>query len=165
MSIRVNQDLGSDISSVDQPFPGTVNRPVVVDGQVVVPRGARVSGEVTVATAAGHFRGRSELALRLVNLQFNGYTYALSGRWEALGPSRGRNSAEKIGGGAGLGALVGALVGHGKAAAIGAAIGASAGAADQSVTHGEPVRLTAEAVIMLALTRSVRVHPASTLLP
>lgn len=164
LAIMINQSLGSDISSVDQPVVGQVNRPVVVGGDVVVPRGARVNGRVTVATSSGHFKGRSELALRLVSLEFNGHTYPLSGEWYALGPSRGSRTAKVIGGGAGIGALVGALVGHGKGAAIGAAIGAGAGTADSALTTGKPVDLSPESVINVRLTSSVSVHPANALL-
>lgn len=165
LAIRINQSLGSDISSVDQPVVGQINRPVVVGGNVVVPRGARVNGRVTLASSSGHFKGRSELALRLVSLEFNGQDYPISGDWSAVGPSRGSRTAKVIGGGAGLGALVGALVGHGKGAAIGAAIGAGAGTADSALTNGKPVRLNAEAVINVRLATSVTVHPASALLP
>ena len=165
LAIRVNQALGSDISSADQPFVGEINRPIVVGGQVVVPRGARVNGKVTVAASSGHFKGRSELALALVSLQYNGHTYPLSGTWEVLGPSRGSRSVKMIGGGAGVGALVGALVGHGKGAAIGAAIGAGAGTAGEALTKPKQVDLQAEAVITVTLRRRVRVHPASALLP
>ncbi len=165
LAIRLNQALGSDISSVDQPFVGEINRPVVVGGQVVVPRGARVNGKVTVAASSGHFKGRSELALALVSLQYNGHTYPLSGVWEVLGPSRGSRSVKMIGGGAGIGALVGALVGHGKGAAIGAAIGAGAGTAGEALTKPTQVDLKSEAVITVTLRRHVRVHPASALLP
>lgn len=164
LAIRMNQALGSDISSVDQPVSGQINRPVVVGGNVVVPRGAQVNARVTVASSSGHFKGRSELALKLVSLVFNGHTYPVSGSWSALGPSRGSRTAKVVGGGAGLGALVGALVGHGKGAAIGAAIGAGAGTADSAFTKGKPVRLDAEAVINVHLTTSVTVHPANALL-
>lgn len=164
LAIRINQSLGSDISSVDQPVIGQINRPVVVGGNVVVPRGARVNGRVTLATSSGHFKGRSELALRLTSLEFNGHDYPISGDWSAVGPSRGSRTAKVIGGGAGIGALVGALVGHGKGAAIGAAIGAGAGTADSALTHGKPVRLNAEAVISVRLANSVTVHPANALL-
>ncbi|MGH9508223.1 MAG: hypothetical protein ACRD13_14990, partial [Terriglobales bacterium] len=164
LAIMINQSLGSDISSVDQPVVGQINRPVVVDGNVVIPRGARVNGRVTVATSSGHFRGRSELALRLVSLEFNGHSYPLSGSWSALGPSRGSRTAKVSGGGAGIGALVGALVGHGKGAAIGAAVGAGAGTADSALTHGKPVDQRPESVITVPLTASVAVHPANALL-
>jgi len=56
------------------------------------------------------------------------------------GGSRGKRSAEVIGGGAVLGAIIGGLAGGGKGAAIGAGVGAGSGTAVQALTHGQQVK-------------------------
>jgi hypothetical protein len=66
----------------------------------VVPKDADVDGEVRELKSAGHF---------------DEYTRE--------GNSRGRRTAETVGGGAAVGALIGGLTGGGKGAAIGAGIG------------------------------------------
>ena len=66
--------------------------------------------------------GRSELGLELASIQFQGKTYnVVSSDVKQSGTSRGKQTAERVGGGAALGALIGAIAGGGKGAAIGAA--------------------------------------------
>ena len=75
----------------------------------------------------------------------NGNAYNVeSGYYVMQGASRGKRTAETVGGGAGLGALIGAIAGKGKGAAIGAAIGAGAGTAAQAATHGQQVKVPSE---------------------
>lgn len=159
--VRLNQALSSDKSSPGDSFAGVLATPVVVNGQVVVPQGATVGGTVSLAASSGHIKGRSELALRLSRLSYNGQTYSLSARWSEVGPSRGSRSAKTIGGGAGLGALIGALAGHGKGAAIGAAAGAGAGLAAEEFTKPKQIALPAETVVRFALSAPVDVTAAT----
>ena len=58
------------------------------------------------AAKAGKFEGKPELTLTLYKLAFNGRTYNLdTDQWTRTGPSRTKNSAEKVGGGAAIGAV------------------------------------------------------------
>jgi outer membrane lipoprotein SlyB len=89
--------------------------------------------------------GTSILQLELISLSSGGNTYTVqSGYYELRGASRGKRTAETVGGGAGLGALIGAIAGKGKGAAIGAAIGAGAGTAAQAATRGQQVKVPSE---------------------
>jgi hypothetical protein len=161
--VRLNESLASDTSQAGQEFKGEIASPVVVDGKPVIPKSAQVRGTVVAADSAGHFRGRSQLGLRLTEVSYNGESYSIkSNEWSRVGPARGKRSAEMIGGGAGVGALVGALIGHGKGAAIGAAAGAGGGAAIQASTKPAQVKLPAESLVKFRLTSSVEVKPATT---
>ena len=73
------------------------------------------------------------------------------------GASRGKRSAEVIGGGAALGALIGAIAGGGKGAAIGAAAGAGGGTAVQAMTHGQQVKIPSETRLDFTLHAPVAV--------
>ncbi|MGH9542974.1 MAG: hypothetical protein ACRD2H_13965 [Terriglobales bacterium] len=159
--VRLNQALSSDKSAAGDSFAGVLATPVVVNGQVVVPQGATAGGTVSVAASSGHIKGRSELALHLTRLSYNGQTYSVNARWSEVGPSRGSRSAKTIGGGAGLGALIGALAGHGKGAAIGAAAGAGAGVAAEEFTKPKQITLPAETVVKFALSAPVDVTAAT----
>ena len=91
------------------------------------------------------FRSRSELGLELASIVFQGKTYnVVSSDVKHSGTSRGKQSAERIGGGAALGALIGAVAGGGKGAAIGAAVGGGAGTGVQVFTKGQQVKIPSE---------------------
>jgi hypothetical protein len=117
--------------------------PILAEGRVIVPKDADVDGEILALNSAGHFTGRSEPALALTTLSFNGKTYEIetdrykTDRYKKEGASRGKRTAETVGGGAAVGALIGGLTGGGKGAAIGAGIGAGAGTGVQAVTKGQ----------------------------
>ena len=74
-----------------------------------------------------------------------------------LGSSRGKNTAEKVGGGAGIGAIIGALAGGGKGAAIGAAAGGGLGGGVQAATKGQQIKLASETVLNFTLQAPVTV--------
>src|SRR5215472_6643374 len=53
LTVRLADELGSKISQPGQTFGGTLAKPVEVDGEVVIPAGARVEGEVVDAKPMG----------------------------------------------------------------------------------------------------------------
>src|SRR5262249_58843873 len=115
----------------------SLDAPIVVGDSVVVPRGLNISLRLTDASSAGKFKGRSELTVSLDSFNYQGKTYRLaSSDVQQKGASRGKRSAEVIGGGAVLGAIIGGIAGGGKGAAIGAAAGGGAGKGRQGLAHG-----------------------------
>jgi hypothetical protein len=126
-------------------FAGTIDAPVVVDDRVVIRRGADARVRLVESRSAGRMTGRSELHVELVGLAIGAQSYAVeTGMVEKAGASRGKRTAQTVGGGAALGALIGAIAGKGKGAAIGGAIGAGAGTAVQASTKGEQVQIPPE---------------------
>jgi hypothetical protein len=161
-AVRVDSRLASDTSSAGQSFSGALAQPVTVDGRIAIPSGAKATGEVVYAASSGHFKGRSELQLRLTRISYNGHSYDVaSNTWQELGPSRGVRTAKVVGIGAGAGALVGALLGRGKGAAIGAGVGAGSGAAAEGLTKPKQVVVASEDVLHFRLTSPVSVAPSS----
>jgi len=78
---------------------------------------------LTGASTAGTMKGKSELHLELVKMDFQGRSYSLvSGTYSLAGKSRGQDTAKKVGGGAVIGTIIGAIAGGGKGAAIGACL-------------------------------------------
>jgi hypothetical protein len=162
LSIRLIDPLDSDKNQTGDRFRATLDSPIRVGDTVAIPAGADVSGRVTDAKSAAHFKGSSSLALELTQVTVNGKTYDLhTDQFSRQGKARGKNTAEKVGGGALLGALIGGLAGGGKGAAIGAGVGAGAGGTVQGVTKGQQVRLTSEQALAFHLSSSLTVTPAA----
>jgi hypothetical protein len=160
--IRLADTLDSATAQPGQTFHGTLAQPITVGDQVVLPVGADVEGRVVEAQNAAHFKGASSLTLQLTRLSVNGKSYELqTDQWSKQGTARGKNTAEKVGGGAALGAIIGGIAGGGKGAAIGGAIGAGAGTGVQAATRGQQVHLDPEAVLNFRLTQPLTVTPAA----
>jgi outer membrane lipoprotein SlyB len=91
-------------------------------------------------------------------MEFRGQSYPLvSSTYSLTGDSRGKSTAEKVGGGAVIGAIIGALAGGGKGAAIGAGVGGAGGGVYQGATNGKQVRIPSETKLDFQLDQSVTV--------
>lgn len=158
VSVRTIDSIDSSVNRSGQIFRASLDAPIVVDDQVVVPKGLNVYIKLTDASSAGKFKGRSELTVALDSFTYQGKTYQVSASdVQEKGGSRGKRSAAVIGGGAALGALIGGLAGGGKGAAIGAGVGAGTGTAVQAVTHGEQVKIPSETRLDFTLRDSLTV--------
>ena len=163
LTIRMIDSVDSEKNKVGDRFRATIEMPVVIEGKTVVPKGAEVEGVVAQSASAGHFQGRSELALALSKLTYAGKSYDIKTEQAVReASSRGKKTAAMVGGGGALGAVIGGIAGGGKGAAIGAAAGAGAGAGVQAVTKGQQVRIPSETVLEFKLKNPVTVTPAAT---
>jgi hypothetical protein len=159
VTIRLSSAVGSKISQPGQSFGGSLAKAVEVNGEEVIPVGAKVSGEVVDAKPLGRFAGGALLQLRLSSVRINGddmpvqtatFTQTLKGK--------GKRTAVMAGGGAGLGALIGGLAGGGKGAVIGAAAGAGAGTAGTAFTGNKEIVLPAESAVAFTLKSPLKVR-------
>ena len=158
LCVRLDQDLGSKISQAGDNFPATVADDVMVNGQVVIPKGARADGTVIDAKPLGKFKGGAFLSVRLERVHTNWGSYPVAtSSIERAEKGKGKRTAVFAGGGAGFGALVGALAGGGKGAAIGALAGAGAGTAGGAFTGNKQIFLPAETLLTFRLENSVRI--------
>ena len=157
--VRMIDAIDSEKNKLGDTFRASLEAPITVNGDVVVPKNANVEGRIVEAKSAGHFTGRSEIALELVRIVVNGRSYEIqTNQFTRAGGSRGKRTAATVGGGAALGAIIGGVAGGGKGAAIGAAAGAGAGTAVQAVTKGEQIRIPSETVLEFELTAPARVR-------
>jgi outer membrane lipoprotein SlyB len=162
LSVRTIERLGTDRSHANDPFHGTLNAEVYAGDQIAIPAGADVEGRVVDAKDAAHYTGASLLSLEITKVSYGGHSYTLTTEpWTKEGDKRGKNTAEKVGGGAAVGAILGGIFGGGKGAAIGAAAGAGAGGAANTVTKGQQVILPAETLVNFRLANQVTVMPES----
>jgi len=158
VSVRTIDSIDSSENSVGQRFRASLDAPIVVGDSVVVPKGLNVYLKLVDASSAGKFKGRSELTVSLDSFTYQSRTYQVaSSDVQEKGASRGKRSAEVIGGGAVLGAIIGGIAGGGKGAAIGAAAGGGAGTAVQALTHGQKVKIPSETKLDFTLRDPVTV--------
>jgi hypothetical protein len=155
--------LATSISSyknkAGEDFEGNLGAPIVVNGEVAVPKGAKVRGTIVDAKKQGKFKGEALLTIRLTSVDVRGKEYLVSTHtWSDTEKGKGKRTAVVTGGGAGAGALIGGLAGGGKGAGIGAAIGAVGGLAASGGTGGQNVNLPAETKINFKLAKSLTIE-------
>jgi hypothetical protein len=154
--VRLVEPIDSEKNQVSDIFHATLNNPITINGETVVPSGSDVQGYLVDVESAGRFAGRSRVILQLDSINSGGQTYNIqTDQYKKQGSSRGKNTVEKVGGGAGIGALIGAL-GGGKGAAIGAA-GGGLGGGVQAATKGQQIKLPSETVLNFTLQAPVTV--------
>jgi hypothetical protein len=152
--------IDSETATQGQTFQATLNSPLSVDGDTAIPAGYNVEGHVVTVQSAGKFAGQSLLVLQLDRISAPGKSYSIqTDQYKKQGSSRGKNTVEKVGAGAGIGALIGALAGGGKGAAIGAAAGGGLGAGAQTISHSQQIKLPSETVLNFTLQAPLTVIP------
>jgi len=150
--VRLIDGADSKRDQLGQTYRASVEQPVVMNGQTVIPRGSDAVAVLSDETKSGKIEGKTMLTLALRSVSVNGRTYDLAtSNVSKTSGSRGTKSGEVIGGTAALGAIIGALAGGGRGAAIGAVSGAGVGTAAQVATSGERVKVPSETVLTFAL--------------
>jgi len=158
ISVRLIDPIDSEKNQTGDTFHATLNAPLTSDGDEAVPAGVELTGHLVEVKSAGKFAGQSLVSMQLDSLTSGGKTYNLqTDQYKKEGSSRGKNTAEKVGGGAAIGAIIGALAGGGKGAAIGAAAGGGVGGGVQAATKGQQIKLPSETVLNFTLQAPVTV--------
>ncbi len=149
LTVRMIDPVDSEVSRVGETFRASIDEPVVVGSDQVIPRGADVVVKLVDDKQSGKISGKTELTLDLVSVFVNGKIVDIS--------SGAGRSGKVIGGTAALGAIIGALAGGGKGAAIGAASGGGVGTAAQVATKGQRVHIPSETRLTFTLEYPVRI--------
>ena len=158
--VRMIDSVDSAKNHVGDIFHASLETDLTVNGALVARKGTDVYGRLAEAKEAGHMAGSSELQLELTRMVIDGRDYpVVSSDYTLQGKGRGKNTAEKVGGGAALGAIIGAIAGGGKGAAIGAGVGAGAGGAVQVLTRGQQVKVPSETLLEFRLQQPATVAP------
>ena len=163
ISIRTIDTIDSTYNLPGDRFTASLEEPLTVEGNVVVPRDALVYGRLTQSKESGTFTGRSQLRLELTGIVVNGKMVpVVTGEYEVTGKSRGASTAKRTVAGAALGALIGAAADGGQGAAIGAGAGAGAGAASEVIVGSEQIKVPSETLIDFTLQQEVTIpnHPS-----
>ena len=155
---RMDNEINSKVSSVDDTFTVTVSKPVVVRETEVLPIGTVIEGRVTEVKPAslgvrdGSFEVRFE-TLRLPDGAKRPIE-AILANFEKPKTSPARGVWTLIGGTA-LGALVGGVVNKENGALIGAGIGAGVGTSAALLRKGREARIKTDEEIEIRLNKEV----------
>jgi hypothetical protein len=161
--VRITQTLDSATTQTGDKFTGAIASDIIVDGMVVLAQGTPVSGHVDAAQDAAHFKGSALLTISLSAINRKGeHIEVATEAYTKQGEGRGKNTAEKVGGGAAVGAILGGILGGGRGAAIGAAAGGGVGAGANGVTRGQQVQIPSETVVRFKLSDAIIVHVTTT---
>jgi BON domain-containing protein len=160
--VRLVDTIDSATAQTGDTFHATLDAPVAVDGDVVIPAHYDVEGHVVNAQASGKFAGRALLVLQLDRIKVGEKYYNIqTDQFKQETGSRGKNTAEKVGGGAIAGAILGGIFGGGKGAAIGSVAGAGAGGGVQAASKKPDIKLSAEKVLTFTLQAPVTLVPTT----
>jgi len=159
LTVNLTQGIDVDASQAGQTFKAVLDDPVMMKGEVVIPRGASVVVQAVNVAQAGSMKGSDKITLKAAALGFGGRKYDIVTTYvEQKGKGEGKKTTRKVAGGAGLGAIVGGIAGGGTGAAIGAAAGAATGAivSSQGTEH---LKIPAETRLQFQLAAAVKVQP------
>ena len=159
INIHTDSELSSKTSTPNQSFTATVADSVRVNGNIVIPKGARARGVVVDAKNQGKIKGEGFLSVRLTSVHTKWGSYQVStASIDNTQKGKGKRTAATTGGGAGLGAIIGGIAGGGKGAAIGALAGGGAGFIGGAFTGNKEIKIPAESLLSFQLTEPITVH-------
>ena len=158
LTVRMIDPVDSQVNRLGETFRASIDEPVVVGIEQVIPRGSDVVVKLVDDKQSGKISGRTELTLDLVSVMVNGKLVDVNTQAVTReSSSRTGRSAKVIGGTAALGAIIGAIAGGGKGAAIGTVAGAGAGTAAEVATKGQRVHIPSETRLTFTLEYPVRI--------
>ena len=160
--MRLIDTIDSATAQIGDVFHATLDAPISIDGDVVVPSHYDVQGHVVNAQSSGKFAGQSLLVLQLDRIKVGDRSYNIqTDQFTQKTSARGKNTAEKVGAGAVAGAILGGIFGGGKGAAIGSAAGAGAGGGVQAASKKPDIKLSSEKILTFTLQAPVTLVPTT----
>jgi hypothetical protein len=157
ITVRMIDAVDSKVTHLGQTFRASVDEPVVINGQTVIPRGADALAKLVEDQQSGKFEGKTILTLALTDITINGQMIdTTTGDVTRASSSRGARTAKVVGGATALGAIIGALAGGGRGAAIGAASGAAVGGGAEVLTRGQQVKIPSETRLNFTLQQPIQ---------
>jgi hypothetical protein len=157
ITVRMIDAVDSKVAHLGQTFRASVDEPVMMNGQTVIPRGADALVKLVEDQQSGKFEGKTVLTLALTDITINGQMIdTTTGNVSQASGSRGARTAKVVGGATALGAIIGALAGGGRGAAIGAASGAAVGGGAEVLTKGQQVKIPSETRLTFTLQQPIQ---------
>jgi hypothetical protein len=170
--VRLLDGLSSALSERGEPFRGRVATDVLQDGQVLIPAGSEIDGQVA-EVSSGHFGGHGSILLRPESVTLSdGTSYKLHAVVQSAPGSGTRVGAEgtiapgsrvkrdgiEYGGVVGGGVITGAILGGPAGALAGGIVGAGVVTVHLLVSHPQ-AKLESGTVLILTLTEPMRLVP------
>jgi len=156
IKVRMEGDIGSKFSSVNDTFVTRIALPVVVRGVTVLPVGTIIEGRVTMAQPAELGSRNGRIDIRMETLKFSEIVdRPIDGMLiRPFAARRGSRLWPTVGGTI-IGAAVGFAVGSIPGAAIGAGIGGGIGAGASYTKRGSDIHLKEDDVFEIELKKEV----------
>ena len=157
--IRTIDPIDVDKTNAGVMFRASLDDPIMIDGNTVVPRGADVALVAAKVEQGGKMKGSDLISLKVNTISVGGKAYpVVTSLVEQKSAGEGKKTTRKVLGGAGLGAAVGAIAGGGTGAAIGALAGGAAGTVISA--SGQPhLKIPSETRLEFQLAADVKVVP------
>jgi hypothetical protein len=128
--VRTIDGIDVDAAQAGKKFRASLDDPIMLGGDVVVPRGADVTLVAAKVEQGGRMKGSDLVQLKVNSIAVGGRSYpVVSSLAEMKSGGEGKKTGRKAIGGAGLGAIIGGIAGGGTGAAIGALAGGAGGTA------------------------------------
>jgi hypothetical protein len=141
INVRTIDNIDSTQTSAGQRFRASIDDPVVVGNQVIIPRGANCTVQIA------QVQENKELALKLYDVTVGGKAYDVAANYaqlEATGTSKTKKGVRRGALLGGLGAAIGGIAGGGSGAAIGAVSGVGLGAISATMAKGKTLNVPSE---------------------
>ena len=144
ITVRLIDSIDADLTGVGERFRASIDDPIVVGSQVVVPRYADATVQVMRVEQSGALKGSDEVALKIYDITLNGRSYHVATNYAELqGKGKGRKTIRNTAIGGVGGAVIGGIFGGKKGAAIGAGAGAGTGVA-VAAARGTKLKIPSE---------------------
>lgn len=178
VSATLGSPISSDFARVGDRFNATLGSPIASGGNVILPAGSQMEGQVVMVKPAGRAGKNGELDIRFTSATLpNGQRVPLSAKIQTEdntgiikgGSTGGRlgRAAVTTGVGAGLGAALGTAMGPlsgggvGRGAIYGTALGAGMGALGSAFQKGKPAVVESGEPINIVLDQPLTTSPGS----
>jgi hypothetical protein len=175
LMVKLETTLATFSNKPGDPFQGSVTQPVVLNGQTVIPAGARIEGRVTKVAEPRRIAGKPTIGIlpealvlptgerlfldaTLVDTNA-GRDTDVNNEGEFKGSGHDRRDQLEAGGGTAGGMLIGGLVGGPVGIVVGGAIGAGATGAHYLSKH-RSATLPAGTTLTIELNRPLGMAPA-----
>jgi hypothetical protein len=127
--VRTIDPIDVDATKAGATFRTAIDDPIMVGGDVIVPRGADAILVAAKVEQGGKMKGSDLISLKVNSIVVRGKAYpVVTTLSETKSAGEGKKTTRKVAGGAGLGAIIGGIAGGGSGAAIGALAGGAGGA-------------------------------------
>ena len=155
--VRTSEMIDVDSTQAGMKFRGTLDDPIMLHGNVVIPRGSNVTLVVAKVEQGGRMKGSDLIQLKVNSIKVRGRSYqVVTSLAESKSGGEGKKTTRKVLGGAGLGAIIGGIAGGGTGAAIGALAG-GAGGTVLSATGKPHLKIPPETLLEFQLLADWRV--------
>jgi hypothetical protein len=172
LMVRLETTLATFSNRPGDPFRGSINQPVIVQGQMLIPAGAVVEGRVTKVSEPRRISGRPTIGILPEAVIFpSGQRYYLDAtltdtnipgtdvndEGQFKGSGHDRRDTFETGGGTAGGMLIGGLIGGPPGILVGGLIGAGSGAGFWLARHRSAI-LPAGTELTLELNRPIAMN-------